>query len=257
MPDKTYRLRQWPTILQYATAMNYTTHYFDGEGDTLRFPLTSNDLPYIDHLTFQNKLGIDYNTDLRLADQVAAILSESTGNFIILFKRGPHFPYSATFPPEQTIWFPILGPQEVVSADWDRVINAYDNAIYHNINTFFQRLLVNPQVWSSTVILYTSDHAQNLGDVKDRVIHCGTTRYEASVPLFLISAQPLAVDTTFKATHQNIFAALLELIDFPEAERRQKYSLSLLKATSADSSPRRFFIGSIFGFGEYHWVDFD
>lgn len=257
LPDKSYALRQWPSIFQYAKAMNYTTHYIDGEADALRFPLTADDLLYIDDLMFQNKFGMDYNSDLRIADQIAAILSQSTGNFIFIFKRGSHFPYSATFPDEQTIWTPILGPKVIISDDQERVVNSYDNAIHYNINNFFQRLLADRQLLSSTTILYTSDHAQNLGEAKNQLIHCGKTRYEASVPLLLISGHPLELDTTFKAAHQNLFAALLDFIKFPEAQRMQPYSLSLLKATAANSKPRRFFVGSVFGLGEYTWVDFD
>lgn len=257
LPDKSYALRQWPSIFQYAKAMNYTTHYIDGEADALRFPLTADDLLYIDNLMFQEKFGMDYDSDLRIADWTAAILSESTGNFIFIFKRGSHFPYSATFPNEQALWTPILGSKVIISDDQERVVNSYDNAIYHNINNFFQRLLENRQVLSSTTILYTSDHAQNLGEAKNQLIHCGKTRYEASVPLFLITSYPLKIDTTFKAAHRNLFAALLDFINFPEAERTQPYSLSLLNASDVDSGPRRFFIGSVFGLGEYTWVYFD
>lgn len=257
LPDETYALRQWPSIFQYAKAMNYTVHYFDGEANELRFPFGADDLAYLDNVVFQDDLGIDYDTDLRLADQVATILSESTGNFVVILKRGAHFPYSATFPNEQARWRPILGPQVIISDDTERVVNSYDNAVYHNINNFFQRLLVKPEVLASTVIVYTSDHAQNLGEAKEQLIHCGKTRFEASVPLLLISGQPVAVDTTFKAAHRNIFAALLDFMNVPESGRAHPYSLSLLKATAADSVPRRYFYGSVFGLGEHGWVEFD
>lgn len=257
LPDKNFSLRTWPTIFQYARAMNYTTHYFDGEAEDLRFPLTGSDRKYIDDIIFADDLGIDHDTDLRLADRAAAILSRSTGNFVVIFKRGAHFPYSETFPNEQAIWKPILGPQEILSDDLDRVVNAYDNAIYHNINSFFQRLLAHPDVLNSTVILYTSDHAQNLGEVQNGITHCGQTRLEAAVPLLLITHQPLTVDTTFKAAHHNVFATLLDLMNVPEDERRQRYQISLLKATAADSTTRRYFQGSIFGLGKYQLLEFD
>jgi hypothetical protein len=43
----------------------------------------------------------------------------------------------------------------------------------------------------------------------------------------------------------------------PEARRGYDYPLSLLEARAADSEPRYYYHGSLFGIDEYKWIKFD
>jgi hypothetical protein len=57
-----------------------------------------------------------------------------------------------------------------------------------------------------------------------------------------ISASDLPpLDTQYRASHTNIFATLLDLMQYPETERKFAYSTSLLKAKAADSKPRVYY----------------
>ena len=104
----------------------------------------------------------------------------------------------------------------------------------------------------NTIFVYTSDHGQSLRENGSTVSHCSTTKPEATVPLIIVSAPEnlTKVDTEFKASHSNIFATLLDLIAFPESERKHQYTKSLFLATGADSQPRYYFSGDLHGVGQ-------
>jgi len=65
------------------------------------------------------------------------------------------------------------------------------------------------------------------------------------VPLFIITQSNLNADTSYPASHFNLFPTLLDLMNIPEQARRYSYALSLLKATSMDSAPRYYLTGSL------------
>ena len=52
---------------------------------------------------------------------------------------------------------------------------------------------------------------------------------------------PDGVDTKYRASHQNLFPTLLDLMGVPAASRVIQYERSLLVATEEDSQPRSFF----------------
>ena len=129
----------------------------------------------------------------------------------------------------------------------EELINSYDNALRYNLEHFFRAL--NPASWRDNVfVIYTSDHGQTLSEHGERHTHCGTARTtaptEASVPLLLITKAPISVETNFLASHANIFTTLLDMMGFPESERRYPYALSLLHAKASQSQVRYFSVGN-------------
>ena len=100
------------------------------------------------------------------------------------------------------------------------------------------------------LLIYTSDHGQTLSEHGERYTHCGTSvdtaPTEANVPLFIISREPLTVDTGFRASHANLFATQLDLMNYPKSERRHQYAISLLEARSSDSKTRYFWVGDLY-----------
>jgi glucan phosphoethanolaminetransferase (alkaline phosphatase superfamily) len=90
-----------------------------------------------------------------------------------------------------------------------------------------------------TVIIYTGDHGQTLYS-NGKASHGGASIAEASVPLFMIGKIPNRVDTNYKASHQNLYPTILDLINYPEELREKNKAISLLKAKAKDSKPRFF-----------------
>ncbi len=243
-PDKTnVKLFTSPTIYQYAKAMNYKTHFFDGQMSTFWGGI-KDDQNYIDNWT-----GVELNAnakiwdiDKNIARRVNKIISASTGNFIFIFKHGNHIPYHLNFPEEEAYWKPSYVSShkfEIPTQErLDEVVNSYDNCIRFNLDSFFQHLVDDySKIPNDTVIIYTGDHGQTLY-ANGMASHGGTTRKEANVPLFIVGNLNAKVETKYKASHSNIFPTILDLMDYPVEYRQRRYALSLLKATEKDSKTR-------------------
>ena len=245
LPDRGRRMLAQPTIVQFAKAMRYETHVIDGEANALRFPLTDDDRSFIDDWTRQVDLGDDVETDVRIAQRIRGLLARSRGQFIVALKRGNHYPYRLNYPRTAAVW------GEGADAG-PGLVDAYDNAIRYNLDRFFHALLDADGGLPRTVVLYTSDHADSLTD-EWRSFHWGTF----AVPLLMLGDARPAVDDGYRAAHQNIFATLLDLMQFPERDRPSEYGRSLLTARAADVDERAVFAGSPFGEDEYTTADFD
>lgn len=253
LPDTEGRIRRQPSIFQYAKAMGYTTYYLDG-GSPLLWNGISDDRRYIDHWEGADHFAAvaPYDIDRELARRLSQI-AQTRGNFIWINKRGVHFHYNNAFPPDRVHWQPLLTEVAYDPSRHDEIVNSYDNALHYNLNGFFEILAQGSSVLDTSVVLYTSDHGQTLAEDGQRRTHCGETRNEALVPLFMLAryARPAAI---VPASHSNIFATLLDLMGFPAEERPYDYAPSLLSRNLAPG-PRRYYVGALDGAGRYY--DFD
>ncbi len=261
LPDLKGDVYRYPSIFQYALAMGYKTFYFDGQTSN-QWNGKRTDIPDFGTWVKATDLGQDAldQNDAEIARRVRSITANSTGNFIWINKFGVHPPYLASYPESEAVWQPAPRLSETSSIFADKrtseeLINTYDNAIVYNSTSFFSELFKDG-VNANSVVVYTSDHGQNLGENGLTLSHCSTTRNEANVPLFMIAVPGTipAADTGFRASHLNIFASMLDIMHFPEDRRLHDYSISLFKATARDSVPRYYFEGNLnarFSNGKY------
>lgn len=236
------------TVFQYAKAMGYTTWFFDGQMDELWGGI-EDDANYVDHRIGARELMEpslkDWDIDNGIAKRVNSLVTLSKGNFIFIFKRGIHTPYHLNFPPDQASWQPSYAPfHRYDIPDAERVgeiVNAYDNSIRYNVDSFFSQLVDDyHQIPNDTVILYTSDHGQTLS-ATGKASHGGTSVAEATVPMLVIGKLPVEPDTGYKSSHFNILPTLAELMGYPpEKLAVERKTISLLRARAVDSSPRAF-----------------
>lgn len=249
LPDKTeFKTNTFPTIFQYAKAMNYKTFFFDGQMKNYWGGIPD-DKNYLDSWAGVEKFNDNgfspvWDVDNRIAREVKQIINSSKGNFIFIFKHGSHIPYQANFPSDQAVWLPTYNDGDNLAIPGEEhlpeVINSYDNSVKYNIDSFFQNLIDNyMEMPDETVIIYTGDHGQTLY-ANGKASHGGASKAEASVPLFIIGKIPDRVDTNYKASHQNLYPTILDLINYPEELREKNKAVSLLKAKAKDSKPRFF-----------------
>jgi glucan phosphoethanolaminetransferase (alkaline phosphatase superfamily) len=258
LPDPNEQIRRWPTLFQYAQALGYRTYYLDASA-TIFWNGTRSDLSHIDSWENAEQFlaGPPHDADHLLAARLHAILAASSGNFIWVNKRGVHFDYNNTFPADQAIWTPVMNTHSHDPAQRTQLVNSYDNGVRYNLEGFFRTLVADGSILERTTVVYTSDHGQTLAENGEHWPHCNESRNEALVPLLLLGAPGLAVDTAYAAGHGNIFATLLDLMGVPEAERRHAYGLSLLSAQRADSRPRSYYVGALDGTGGGGYRPFD
>lgn len=234
---------KYPTLFQYAKMMNYKTYYLDAQTNTLWNGLTNQDIKYIDEWYMSKDIGSGIYIDFQAAEMIRKIVSESTGNFVVLNKRGVHFLYENSYPASESIWGPI--PDDYKQQP-GLVTNAYDNGVRFNVNTFFERLLPNLEnAFENTIYIYTSDHGETLFEDGATTLHCSNTWQEATVPLIILGYLEDAGDTTYKASHANIFATILDLMDVPIEARPYLYAPSLLHVNSSQNEERYFYSGNL------------
>lgn len=243
-----FKVNTFPTIFQYAKAMNYTTHFFDGQMNGLWGGIND------DWKSLDNWSGIrqvsdgmafeKWDLDNLIAKKINKIISSSTGNFIFVFKHGSHIPYHINFPPDQQIWQPSYTSENKfdipTGSQLSEAVNAYDNSLRYNIDSFFKNLVDDySKIPNNSVIIYTGDHGQTLF-ANGKAAHGGNTKEEATVPLFIVGNLDSKVDTGYKAAHSNLYPTILDLINYPFELRERTSVPSLLKAKSTDSRPRFF-----------------
>lgn len=232
-----------PTVFQYAKAMGYETVYMDAQTNTFWNGLAPDDLEYIDMWIKAKDLGDDIQSDFRAADWIAKAVTNNKGKFIVLNKRGVHFLYENSYPADIETWRPV--PGEYTSQP-ELVTNPYDNGVLYNVNTFFERLLIDLQILADTTILYTSDHGQTLFENGVSWLHCNYTPMEATIPLLMLGRNlPASSDENFLASHSNILPTLLDLMDVPDKFRLYPYAPSLFSPAFDVAGERWFFDGSL------------
>src|SRR2546425_583972 len=82
-------MRKLPNIFQYAKAMGYQTHFFDGQKET-DWLGTSYDKAYVDDWRLASSFSStnSYERDAIIAKQIREITETSKGNFIWVIKLG-------------------------------------------------------------------------------------------------------------------------------------------------------------------------
>ncbi|PDW01515.1 sulfatase-like hydrolase/transferase [Candidatus Viridilinea mediisalina] len=258
LPDHEQAVKRWPTIFQYAQAMGYRTIYLDTSSDTL-WNGTRDDLQYIDDWKNVNTFsyGEAYDFDRNMGVYLHEIISSSTGNFIWINKRGVHFQYTNAFPRDTAQWEPIL---ELRTHDpiWRaEMVNAYDSGLYYNLEGFFRAAFPDTSIFSHTLVLYTSDHAQTLAQDGEWWSHCRNSPNEAKVPLILLGEPNQELDTSYAASHFNIFATLLDLMGIAQEQHQYDYQPSLFRVSGEQSRPRFYYVGSLEGGANARFYPFD
>ncbi len=258
LPDTEFNVFKRPTIEQYAKKVGYKTYFLDGQMNSY-WRGTSDDIKYTDYWKsnkdFGKKVKNQYNIDFEIAKQTVEIIKSSKGNFIWIWKRGVHFPYHDDFPNNQAFWKPISNSVRLDSITKNQLLNTYDNAIKYNVDKFLEILAPEVLADSNNVLIYSSDHGQNLLEGQSIVTHCSSSKNEVDVPLFMITSDnSLNLNSNYKATHANIFPTLLDLMNVPKYIRKYKYADSLLDV-NAKHPETRFYWGMDLTSGEKHQYD--
>ena len=249
-----------PTIWQYAKRAGFTTVNIDVQKrkGTLQNYLSEAEIAQIDWFVQHNDLTPDgqvlplYEKDTAAAKIVKDLLKSPQPHFIYLNKEGIHFPYEGKYPSEESVFANHMGPLEPIGGNKDRLINSYKNGTYWSVNHFFEIFLEDIDL-SDVLVIYTSDHGQNLLD-DGLLTHCRSANphyTEGLVPLFIMAedtdvlgAFDKAAQQNFnKASHFNIFPTLLTVMGYSKPTIREKYGPSLFDKIE---EPRAFASGFIF-----------
>lgn len=229
-----------PSIWSHAKRAGFTTNFIDAQRlarhhQHFMFPA---ELRLIDHVLTPPPRTRLPQKDVEVQHLLRVVLTRPTPQFVYINKEGAHFPYQLRTPLSEAPFQPSMGPREPMG-DRARLVNAYKNVIRWSVDHFFETLLPNLDL-SNTVIIYTSDHGQNLLDDGTPVTHCrrmGVQVQEAVVPLLVWTGnaalherfQQSATMNVGAASHFEVFPTVLELFGYDPDSVRSRYHQSLFE----------------------------
>jgi hypothetical protein len=244
-----------PSIWKYATAAGFETNYINVQSDLMLklYYINSVELSLIDHMRKISRDVPPPNRDFVALEYLEEILSRDEPQFVLINKRGVYQPYYPGYPEEAAIFTPELRSGQV-HTDRNVLFNTYKNSIRWSVDRFFEELFrrTGPKDF---VIIYTSDHGQNLLDDGRATTHCrrvGQNLFEAVVPLLAWTdneglrgrLEQAARKNMNRASHFQVFPSVLLLMGYDLNGIRQRYFETLFDTVE---SPPGFATGSIMG----------
>jgi hypothetical protein len=227
-----------PYLWSYASRAGFRTVYIEaqaGEG-RLHNRMSLHEQSLIDEFIYADG-------DSRLERDLAALevlnrrLQSDTPHFIYFLKAGLHFPFEDSYPPSAARFRPHMQSGYVVR-DRELLVNSYKNAVSWAIDSFLEQLFETADL-DNAVLVYTSDHGQNLLDNGRELTHCSTVEpspYEGLVPILVATRRAewraefegTAQRNAHRTSHFNLFPTLLVLFGYEREPVRARYGASLL-----------------------------
>lgn len=240
-----------PYIWEFAQKAGYKTVMIEGQAKKggLNDRMTKNELLYIDEFIYpEGENG--YEKDQTVARIIRRLTASHPSKplFIYAIKSGLHFPYSYRIPPNQQKFHTNSNGYDIGTKS--DLINSYKNGIAYITDPFFKTLL-HQNTYPGSILIYTSDHGQNLLDNGNRQTHCSTSNtsaFEGLVPLFAITDEPqyknqfqlAALKNKDKASHFNIMPTVLNLLGYEAKDIRQNFGNTLFDDIT---QPQKFITG--------------
>lgn len=238
-----------PSIFAYAKRAGFTTTYIDAQrtGGAYQNGMDDSERRQIDHFVqFDDTPVVD--RDMAAADTLIAALNNGRRDFILINKMGAHFPVADKYPARARIFAPALPRNETAvvtetqlpdnlysgAESWRLYRNSYRNTVAWTVGGFFDRLFARARL-DGALIIYTSDHGQNLHERGDAgtTTHCSPSpaSEEGSVPLAVIDTSGRWDDAARRnfdaSSHYRIFPTLLDAMGYDPAAVRRHYGEAL------------------------------
>ncbi len=224
-----------PTLWSYATHAGYRTTMIDGQMRNA----TQNYIRPSERAQINTYLPMDtgVDTDVRVAQEVLRRIRQPGREFILIVKRGAHFPYEGNFPPAAHV---ATNTKE----------QNYLAAVQYSTGQFFDTLMAQSKNFSNTLFFYTSDHGEYLGEGSP---HCRQDFMDETyqVPVAVFGGES-ALKTSIAAaskcwsggvSHQNIRTTVLEALGYPKNALEADNFPSLSSCQHQENVPR--FLGNM------------
>lgn len=264
IPDQDQTSLKTPSIWQFTRRAGYYNVYLDAQSDeewaNYQNFMDAHEAAFIDEL-LRLRQDIPYESDGVAQDRLKELLTQPGKAFVVLNKYGIHFPYFRSYPEESTRFSPALEPGEPMN-DREKSLNSFMNGIRWSVDDWFHGVFAESGDFRNYVIVYTSDHGQNIVDDGTLATHCRprANRFEGMVPMMVFSNDAGALDR-FKAaqatgrdrtSHFQVFPTLLELAGYRRTWVKGHYGASL---SDPPGTPAEFFVGDAFGRGSVRkWI---
>jgi len=264
IPDDKQMSLKTPSIWQFTRKAGYYNVYLDAqtaeEWENYQNFMNEQEASFVDEIT-RDRQEVAYESDGVTREKLIALLKQPGKTFIILNKYGLHFPYFRSYPKKYNIFTPALARGEPMN-DREKALNSFMNGLRWSVDDWFKDLLAESEEFRPYVIIYTSDHGQNIVDDGTLATHCRprANRFEGIVPMMVFSNNEVflerfkaAQETSYnKTSHFQIFPTLIRLAGYQGSWVRRHYGASLSEPTG---TPPEFFAGDLHGRGSVRqWI---
>lgn len=264
IPDFNQVSLKKPSIWQFTRKAGYYNVYLDAqsaeEWANYQNFMNEHEASFVDEL-IRIRQKVAYESDGVARKKLMDLLEQPGKTFIMLNKYGIHFPYFRSYPKEYNIFTPALDLGEPMD-DREKALNSFMNGVRWSVDDWFKGLLSEREKFRNYLIIYTSDHGQNVVDDGTLATHCRprANRFEGMVPMMVFSndaeilkrykvVQEASYD---KTSHFQIFPTLLGLAGYKDSWVRSHYGASL--SEHPETLPE-FFAGDLHGRGSVRqWV---
>jgi len=264
IPDDNQMSLKKPSIWQFTRKAGYYNVYLDAqsaeEWENYQNFMNEQEASFVDEIT-RDRQKIAYESDVVTREKLIALLKQPGKTFIILNKYGIHFPYFRSYPKEYEIFTPALEAGEPMD-DREKSLNSFMNGLRWSVDDWFKNLLAESEKFRPYVIIYTSDHGQNIVDDGTLATHCRprANRFEGIVPMMVFSNNEVILErykavqeTSYnKTSHFQIFPTLIRLAGYKGSWVRSHYGASL---SEPSGTLPEFFVGDLHGRGSVRqWI---
>jgi len=264
IPDHNQMSLKKPSIWQFTKKAGFYNVYLDaqsaeGSMDFQNF-MNEYEASFVDEI-IRVRQEIAHESDGVAREKLMNHLKQPGKTFIILNKYGIHFPYFRSYPKEYIFFTPALEPGEPMG-NREKSLNSFMNGIRWCVDDWFKNLFSERGDFKSYVIIYTSDHGQNIVDDGTLATHCRprANHFEGIVPMVVFSNEAailerlkaVQVNSYDKTSHFQIFPTLIKLAGYKEPWVRSHYGASL---SEPPGTLPEFFVGDLHGRGSVRqWV---
>jgi glucan phosphoethanolaminetransferase (alkaline phosphatase superfamily) len=264
IPDHNQMTLKKPSIWQFTKKAGFYNVYLDAqsaeEWANYQNFMNEHEASFVDEI-IRVRQKIAYESDGVARKKLIDLLRQPGKTFIMLNKYGIHFPYFRSYPKEYNIFSPALEPGEPMN-DRGKALNSYMNGVRWSVDDWFKDLLSESGDFKTYVIIYTSDHGQNIVDDGTLATHCRprANRFEGIVPMMVFSNdaailkryKAVQVTSYDKTSHFQIFPTLLRLVGYKDSWVRRQYGASL---SEPPATLPEFFVGDLHGRGSVRQWD--
>lgn len=174
--------------------------------------------------------GASLKNDGEVIDMIDQILDQNDQpTFIYAGLKGSHFPFQNTG--FDTPFTPAMKNTNLADATAEEALNSYKNLIRANTNEFFKKLQQLLEKYPDTIVIYTSDHGQDLSDPKGKKTHCDaktTSMEEGIVPLILFANESI-IQSNLVQTFKNNAGITNQMIIAPMVMDFMGYNLNAVE----------------------------
>jgi len=264
VPDSNQVSLKEPSIWQFTRKAGFYNVYLDAQSaaEWVNYQnfMNKQEASFIDKIV-RLRQKIAYESDGVARETLIKYLRQPGKTFIILNKYGLHFPYFRSYPKAYNFFTPALEPGEPMN-DREKSLNSYMNGLRWSVDDWFKSVLSVSGDFKPYVIIYTSDHGQNIVDDGTLATHCRprANRFEGIVPMMVFSNDAAILErfktahaTSYdKTSHFQIFPTLISLAGYKDAWVKSHYGASL---SELPGTPPEYFVGDLYGRGSIRQWD--